>query len=149
MPTLTDIRPQLDALFAGQRFGVLATHQEGQPFGSLVTFVAAADLTHLLFATSGDSRKYRNLCADPRVALVIDNRENTPADLAHAIAVTACGIAVPATPEALPALRARLLARHPALGDFLAAPDTQVIDVTVTQYDVVSDFSQVITVRLA
>ena len=66
---------RLKALLESQKLAVLATHREGQPYGSLVSFVATEDMKQILFATTRSTRKYANLTADDRVAMVIDNRE--------------------------------------------------------------------------
>jgi hypothetical protein len=47
----TDVEMQriLSDLFRSQRFAVLATDDHGQPFTSLMAFVASADLRHWSF----------------------------------------------------------------------------------------------------
>jgi len=86
-----DTMQQLKTLLARQRLAVLATHWSGQPYSSLVSFAATADLKDILFATTRATRKYPNLSADARVALLIDNRSNKESDIQKAVAVTATG----------------------------------------------------------
>jgi hypothetical protein len=83
----------LQDLFASQRSAVLATSEDGQPYLSLMAFAASDDLKFLVLASPRSSRKYRNLIADSRVALLVDNRTNQPHDVEQAIAVTALGVA--------------------------------------------------------
>ena len=47
-----EIRRDLKALFSAQYLAVLATHQDGQPYASLVAFIASEDLKYLFFALS-------------------------------------------------------------------------------------------------
>jgi hypothetical protein len=46
-------------LLAAQPLGVLATSMAGQPYTSLVAFVADADLRQVWFATERATRKYQ------------------------------------------------------------------------------------------
>ena len=64
------IRQRLRELFESQNLGVLATHHSGQPYASLVAFYATEDLRHLFFVTPKATRKFENLKADSRVALL-------------------------------------------------------------------------------
>ena len=72
------LRREIKALLSEQRLGVLSTHYEGQPYASLVAFVASSDLGNLFFATPRATRKYRNLSHDDRASFLIDNRQNLP-----------------------------------------------------------------------
>ena len=65
---------RLRDLFRSQRFAVLATDDHGQPFPSLMAFAAAEDLRQLVILTERTTRKFANLMANGRVALLIDNR---------------------------------------------------------------------------
>jgi nitroimidazol reductase NimA-like FMN-containing flavoprotein (pyridoxamine 5'-phosphate oxidase superfamily) len=134
---------RLKALLDSQKLAVLATHREGQPYGSLVSFVATEDMKQILFATTRSTRKYENLTADPRVALLIDNRSNEDADIHEATAVTATGRAE----ELAGADRQRFLRlyleRHPYLEDFVNSPTCALLRVTVHTYYLVNRFQEV------
>ena len=82
-------RQQLQDLFASQYLAVLSTHGDGQPYASLVAFVASNDLKALYFATARSTRKFANLTAHPPVAMLIDSRTNRAADFHEAAAATA------------------------------------------------------------
>jgi nitroimidazol reductase NimA-like FMN-containing flavoprotein (pyridoxamine 5'-phosphate oxidase superfamily) len=60
-------------LFGTQKLAGLSTQNSGQPYASLVAFVASADLKHLYFATARTTRKHNNLTVDPRVAMLMDS----------------------------------------------------------------------------
>jgi len=52
---------QLRDLLMKQRFGVVATHSNGKPYTSLVAFAATDDLRDLIFVTSNETRKFKNI----------------------------------------------------------------------------------------
>ena len=67
-------------LLETQRAAALATQEMGQPYLSLMAFAVTPDLKTIILATDRYTRKYANLMVEPRLALLIDNRGNTPAD---------------------------------------------------------------------
>ena len=137
-----ELRHVVSGVLAAQRFGVLATAGHGQPYGSLVAFAATEDLKSLVFATSRETRKFANLLAEPRVALVIDSRSNTEGDLRDAVAVTALGPAREATGGERKHLAGVYLAKHPVLAEFIGWPATALCVVAVEEY-LVAGFSEV------
>lgn len=137
----------LQDLFAAQRFAVLATQEENQPYLSLMAFAATSDLRHLLFAMERQTRKYANLQADPRTAVLIDNRSNQSADTYTAIAVTVLGVAEEVAGTEKDDLLRLYLARHPHLEDFTRLPSCALVCVKVDSYYVVSKFQEVKELR--
>jgi len=136
-------RSQLDPLLRDQRFAALATEQAGAPYANLVAFAATPDLRALLFATPRGTRKYANLCREPRVALLIDNRANEPDDIHSASVVTALGRATAVAPAEQPGVRTLYLQRHPALRAFAEAADTVFFRIAVDRYVLVDHFQHV------
>ena len=128
-------------LFKKQRLAVLATHKNGQPYGSL--FAVTEDLKHIIFATSRSTRKYEHFSSDGRVALLIDNRTNKVADFHSAIAVTAVGTAMEPDENSRQQLAQRYLAKHPHLKDFVQSPTCALVQVSVKTYYVVRTFQNV------
>ena len=141
------LRATLRDLFASQRLAVLATQGGGQPHTSLIAFAASEDLRHLVFATERGTRKFANLAADPRVALLVDDRSHRAADLVEATAVTATGRAREAQDKERERLAGLLLHRHPALKSFIAGPGCALISVAVETYQVVTRFPSVAEFR--
>jgi len=127
---------------------VLATHNKAQPYGSLVAFAATQDLNYLIFSTTRSTRKFANLSADPRVAMVIDNRPNHPSDLRFARAVTATGRAEEIQKNALEDFLAIYLNKHPNLEDFVSSPSSALIKVRVEVYHTVTRFQNVVEIHL-
>jgi len=133
----------LKKVLTEQRFAVLATHDEGQPHGSLVAFAVSGDFRNLYFATIRETRKYSNMARDPRVALVADDRMNRESDLTRAVAVTAAGEAREITGKERAEAAAVFLSRHGGMKDFLENPRCALMKVSVAKYFVVSEFGNV------
>ena len=125
-------------LLASQRFAVLATESEGQPYSNLVAFAEADNLRSLLFVTGRDTKKYSNTIASKRVAILVDNRTNRPSDLDKAVAVTALGTIEEVSTDYRGYLSAIYLSKHPQLEDFLRKPSNALMRVAVTDYIVAS-----------
>lgn len=143
MEDLDRLKEKLRNLLATQRLAVLATQGQGQPYGSLVSFATIRDGREILFATSRTTRKYANLQAEPRVALVIDNRSNQESDFHEATAVTATGKAEEVPDAEKADLIEIYLGKHPYLADFVSAPTCALLRVRVETYYLVSRFQQV------
>lgn len=137
---------QIRLLIQEQPFAVLCTQGEGQPYGSVVSYAISDDLTQVIFGTSVNTRKYHLLCANDRVALVIDSRPQQPDQILEAVALTATGQAVeiPRGPER-DRLAAHLAGRHPKIAAFISDPSTALFRIEVNQYVYVTRFQEVHT----
>ena len=144
-----DIRPTLRALLQSQRFAVLATDDHGQPFTSLMAFAATEDLRHLVVLTEQTTRKYANLRSNPRVALLIDDRENKGSDTEDSVVVTAIGEAQELDRDAGAPLLGLFLDRHPYLAAFADSPSCAIVRVNVSSYQLVSRFQQIVEWRIS
>jgi nitroimidazol reductase NimA-like FMN-containing flavoprotein (pyridoxamine 5'-phosphate oxidase superfamily) len=131
-----------------QRSAVLATQEGGQPYLSLMAFATTPDLKTIIVATDRRTRKYANLMAEPRVALLIDNRSNTPADTQEAVAITVVGQAREAPPEERERFLRLFLSKHPHLEDFATSVTCALIAVQVSTYIVVQRFEEVQEMRM-
>jgi nitroimidazol reductase NimA-like FMN-containing flavoprotein (pyridoxamine 5'-phosphate oxidase superfamily) len=149
MKTEIDIQPALRALLESQRFAVLATDDHGQPFASLMAFAATEDLRHMVVLTERTTRKYANLQSNPRVALLIDDRENKGSDTEDSVVVTAIGEARELDRDAGAPLLELFLARHPYLAAFAASPTCAILCVRLSSYQLVSRFQQVLEWHIA
>ena len=148
METKEELKARLRDLFGTQALAVLATQYIGAPYASLVADVGTDDLKEIFFATPRTTRKYRNMAADPRVALLINSSQNKPSDFHEAIAVTVTGIAEDVqSPAPAPFLK-RYLGRHPHLKDFIEAPSTAMMRVRVDCYYIVKNFQKVMELRI-
>ena len=143
-PSSTEV---LRELLDGQPLGVLGTQYQGAPYTSLIAFAATEDLRRLVFATARSTRKFRNLSADCRASLLIDNRGNTPADFASAAAATAVGSCVEMVAEEHATMGSLLLQRHPQLASFVGSPSCALMALEVEVFMLVRRFQQVVEIR--
>ena len=104
-------------------------------------------LRRLVFTTMRATRKFSNLTADARAALLMDNRSNQETDLTQAMAVTATGRASEVFGSDRMTLEELLLVKHPQLAEFVALPGCAVLAVDVEVYCVVSGFQNVYELR--
>ena len=145
----SQLTEQIKGLFTSQQLAVLSTQNDGQPYASLVAFDATDDIRYLLFATARATRKYANIAADSRVAMLIDSRSNQDTDFHTAIAVTATGRAEEVGEQEREALQKHLLAKHPHLEEFVRAPTCALLRMDVEVYYVVSRFQNVMELRMS
>jgi len=136
-------REALVELLGSQRFAALATQSDGQPYQSLMAFVASGDLRKLFFLTERETRKFANLVSNAQTAVLVDNRSNDAADLTGAMAVTAEGSAAELDGQARSDAVDLFLRKHPSLAGFAESATCAVIQVTVAAYHIVSRFQEV------
>jgi len=138
------VRNLVARLVREQPYAVLCTQGEGQPYGSLVALAVSDDLRSAVFATPITTRKYRLLCDCDHVALVIDSRSHSSADMMQIEAITATGRARQVSPGADYEQEAnRLVARHPQLKLFVVSPTTALFHVDIIRYFHVTRFQEV------
>ena len=142
MENTEELSELIKRLLDSQRFAVLATQFEGQPYSNLVAFVEADDLRSLLFVTSRNTRKYSNTLASKKVAVLVDSRTNQALDLNNAVAVTALGIIEEVGTDNKEYLSGVYLSKHPQLKEFIYKPSNALMRVSVTDY-IVATFESV------
>ena len=142
------IHQRLRKLFESQNLGVLATHRSGQPYASLVAFYATEDLRHLFFVTPKTTRKFENLKADSRVALLVNSSTNQAVDFHQAISVTIAGNATEVVGSERQPILERYLKKHPHLEDFARSPSCALIRVSEKSYVMVQNFQNVMELHL-
>ena len=143
MKNIRQLKSRLSALFAEQYFAVLATRSGEQIHTTLVAFAATDNLKTLFVCTPRATRKYSNLKQNPSVSLLVHNSSNMATDIRQSIAVTVSGTAEEVPVDRLSAARAVYLAKQPHMSGFANSPNTAIIEVTVTRYDVVAHFQDV------
>jgi heme iron utilization protein len=134
MDNNSDLFKLIKRCFDEQRFAVLATQSEGQPYTNLVAFAVYDNLRSLLFVTSRDTRKYANTLLSKKVALLVDSRKNEASDLLNAVAITALGTVEEVDADNKENLSRIYLAKHPQLKEFLHKPLTAIMQVTIKEY---------------
>lgn len=143
-PTAPEIRDHIRALLEGQPFAVLCTQGQGQPYGSVIAYALSEDLRAVAFGTPVATRKYRLLSECENVALVVDSRCQHLDNMMEVEALTATGRAVEleSGPE-YERWAARLVARHPQLKSFVAAPSSALFRIDIVRYLHVTRFQEV------
>ena len=135
-------------LLESQKLAVLSTQDHGQPYCNLMAIAATDDLKYLLFATTRATRKYANLMADSRVAVLVDNRQNDVSDFAAAAALTALGKAWEVQGVERQQFLKVYLEKHPYLEEFAAGPTCALLRVRVDRYIVVTRFQEVREIQI-
>jgi general stress protein 26 len=128
-------------LFAQQRFAVIATQGNNEPYTSLVAFSATDDLSHLIFATLRKTRKYTNIIQNAKVSILIDNRENLSLDVKNAIAITVVGTAYEIKDDTQSFIDI-LLKKHPYLAEFIQNKNCALIGLSVEKFFIARQFQQ-------
>jgi general stress protein 26 len=138
------LEDRLRDLVLGQKLCVLSTHSGGQPYASLVAFAATDDLKQIVFATPKATRKYANIAADSRAAMLINNASNKVSDFRRAIAATAVGVVREVRRTKNSKLTKLYLDRHSHLKDFVQSPSCSVLCLDVHSFYVVERFQHVL-----
>jgi nitroimidazol reductase NimA-like FMN-containing flavoprotein (pyridoxamine 5'-phosphate oxidase superfamily) len=148
METNKQIRRRLGELFDSQNLAALSTHHDGQPYASLVAFYADDDLKHIYFVTPRTTRKFANLSADNRVAMMVNSSTNRVSDFHQAISVTAVGKAKDVAGADKKRILNRYLAKHPYLEEFVRSPTCALVGMAVGSYFMVKNFQHVMELHL-
>ncbi len=140
----SELDKRIRRLVTEQLYGVLCTHGQGQPYGSLIAFAFSYDLSRAVFSTPTATRKYHLLSECDRVSLVVDNRPQYPHDMMKVEALTATGRAT----EVLrgPAFQEHerlLIGRHPQLKSFVRASSCALFQIDIFHFFHVSRFQEV------
>ena len=142
------IRDRLKDLCTSQKLAVVSTHSGGQPYASLVAFVASDDLRHIFFVTARTTRKFANLKKDPRVAVLINSSSNAESDFHEAVSITATGTAEEIKGSERQGILKRYLSKHPYLDDFARSPSCALIRVAARTYYMVQNFQKVMELHV-
>lgn len=141
-------RNAIHRLLRSQQLGVLSTAGAKGPYASLIAFAVSDDNRRLFFVTPRATRKFANITADSRVALLVNNSINRPEDFHQAAAVTAVGHASLIAPPELDFVRDRYLARHPYLEEFAYSPSCRFLAIRVERYILAERFQNVTEYRI-
>lgn len=143
---------EIAALVQGGRHLSLATCAPGpqpEPHVSLMAYAASADCSEFWLATLAETRKHRNLMANPRAALLLDDRGlgrgGREPGAALAVAVR---LAPFADPDAQRAALAALVARHPGMAPFVARPDAVLLRLCAERFQLLTGLEEVFFVEV-
>jgi heme iron utilization protein len=137
------ILDSIGRLLASQRVGVLGTHYHDEPHQSLIAYITSEDHLSIYFTTPPDTRKVAAMEKDPRVAFLVDDRQNVESAFDGCTAVTAYGIAEPMPEPHRHSIVLRYRERHPYLEEFVGSPSCRWYRIRVQRYSLVSRFQSV------
>jgi len=143
-----DIKKQIRELFINQKLAVLSSHHSGQPYASLIAFVGKEDLKEIFFITPRTTRKFANLMADSRVAILINSSLNMDSDFHEAVSVTALGNAKEINGDEKNDILGLYLTKHPYLEAFATSPTCALVGVIITTYVMVRNFQHVMELHI-
>lgn len=148
METSAEVQNRLRNLFKTQNLAVVATQTGGQPYASLVAFVASDDLRHLFFVTARTTRKFSNLLSESRVAVLVNSSSNRESDFHDAISITITGTAEEIKDPERQDILTLYLSKHPYLEDFARSPSCALIRVVARSYYMVQNFQNVMELHI-
>ncbi|MGD9044309.1 MAG: pyridoxamine 5'-phosphate oxidase family protein [Desulfobacterales bacterium] len=148
MEPTEEIRSRLKDLCTSQKLAVVSTQSGGQPYASLVAFVATDDLRHIFFVTARTTRKFAYLTEDSRVAVLINSSTNQESDFHDAVSITAIGTAEEIKGDEKENVLALYLSKHPYLEDFAHSPSCALVKITTTSYYMVKNFQNVMELHV-
>ena len=148
MEATEEIQRRLRDLCISQKLAVVSTQSDGQPYASLVAFVASDDLHHIFFVTPRTTRKFANLTSDSRVAVLINSSANEESDFHDAISITVTGMAEELMDPDRQHVLKQYLSKHPYLEDFAKSPSCAVIRVVAKSYYMVQNFQKVMELHI-
>ena len=108
-------------LLAIQKFAVLSSIYNDQPYPSLICFAENLHLNHILFFTSKNTQKFKNLQKNPKASVIFDNRTEIAGKISKGIAITAYGIVKPVANNEnceIEDLKMKFLMKYPSLKYF-------------------------------
>jgi nitroimidazol reductase NimA-like FMN-containing flavoprotein (pyridoxamine 5'-phosphate oxidase superfamily) len=143
-----EVKKRIDRVLDSQSIAVLGTSRDDEPYSSLVGFVVTEDLRVLIFSTMRQRLKYRNMAANPRVTLMIDDRNEQASDFNETTSITIVGSADDIKGKDREDYAGLLLKRHPVLTDFVSSPDCAIMKVDIDKIYVVSDFESVVKIGI-
>jgi nitroimidazol reductase NimA-like FMN-containing flavoprotein (pyridoxamine 5'-phosphate oxidase superfamily) len=113
---------------------VLATCAENQPHCSLMAYISLEEQELIYMLTQKDSRKFRNISANPKVSLMVDTRLDNPEKRTSIKALTINGTCRPAEQTGQNHLKDLLLKRHPQLKALTDHQDAVVIEIKAESF---------------
>jgi nitroimidazol reductase NimA-like FMN-containing flavoprotein (pyridoxamine 5'-phosphate oxidase superfamily) len=137
MNNLRTSREYIENVLKLNKFAVLATESGGQPHASLIAITPFGNFRQLIFATYRNTRKYRNLSHNSKVAVLIENGDVNIKDLQRSIVLTIFGHTEEISLAENEAAYQAHHKRHPDMESFMLSSDCVLIGVIAQSYQVV------------
>lgn len=124
---------KLETILRQNSLCVLCTKAAGSPYCSLMTYLPSDDLRVLYLISTRESRKFKNLLANPRVSVLVDSRQYPTAG-ANIVSVTFTGLFQPLADAEAERVKTAFAREHPELTEILNHPDSVIFAVKLTSY---------------
>lgn len=125
------MRSDIQKIISENKVCVMATVADGVPHCSLMSYATDNECHEIYMATLKDTKKYRNLIANPTVSLLIDTRDASPKDKTRALTVTGVFQNVD-NDKKIKEIREALIKKHPDLNDFFNNTDACIVLIRAT-----------------
>ena len=133
----------LRGLLLAERHGVLATlavRRQGWPFASLTAYALSASCEPLLLL-SDLAEHTRNLQADPRASLLVQDASLAREDPQAGARVTLLGTVARVTDRDVPGTQARYIERHPQAAEYFGLSDFRLYILHPTEARMIGGFA--------
>jgi len=147
MVNKTKIYKEVANLLQKERFAVLATANNKLPHASIISFTVSENFKQLLFIAPRKTRKFKNICANKNVSLVVDSRPKTSAKIEQSSALTIFGTATEVRDRDKERFVHLFLKIHPSLTSYASRSDFALIVITVKMYVFVNNIQKVFKVE--
>ena len=137
------IKKYIEGVIKTSRFAVLATESDGQPHTSLIAITPADGFRQLIFATYRNTRKYRNLLQNSKVALLIEGESVNINGLKEKVVLSIIGHTEDISIAENKAAFKAHLKRHPQMESFMLSSDCALIKVIARSYQFVSGIDEI------
>jgi general stress protein 26 len=113
---------------------VLATCSENRPHCSLMAYIYDVRENVIFMMTLRATQKYRNICQNPRVSVLVDTRSRlSGAEKNQALTISAtCSLS--ADQKVRSGILSRIVRKHPHLQDLAGIPDIEVLTLRPTAF---------------
>ena len=138
---------QINAIIRENDICVLATAGEQGPHTSLMAYACSPDCSRVYLVTPRQTQKYRNLCAQPNVSLMVDTREQQPRGLVRALTINGRGYEISDAAESA-AVREVFSQRHAHLLPLLEQNDIAFFSLVVEALQLLNGPSEAHYIRL-
>ena len=131
------LKESIESVLKTRGFAVLATEGDGQPHTSLIAITPFGNFRQLIFATYRNTRKYRNLAHNSKVAVLIEGEYVNMKGLKENVVLTIIGNTEEISREENEMAYQSHLKRHPEMESFMLSSDCALVLVIAQSYQVV------------
>jgi uncharacterized pyridoxamine 5'-phosphate oxidase family protein len=123
MSNQKSIKKHVEEALQSNQLAVMATVGEDQPRASLIAITLFKGFRQLIFTTYRNTRKYRNLLSNGKVAILIEGANEGKSGIQNGFVITAYGLAEEISLEANDTALHEYLNKYPELLSFTEATD--------------------------